>query len=401
MQLKRNQTMPIKHTIRWVLDFSAALIFLSTTSLAHRTAKSHDQKNDGEKAVQTKIDIGGYALYVNMAGGGSPAVIFEAGGGNTSPIWARVQPEISKITRTFSYDRAGLGKSDKRNLSNTTLTQVQELHTLLRKAEVKEPYILVANSYGAFIAKLFANTYPSEVSGIVFVDGTHEKLIEFLSNDLSPDQLNIFKKMAASNPDGNYEEVSISAEQIKEAGKKDELRNKPIIVLTSDIEITAKQFANTPLSPALSQWLNWQQDLAALSDKSKQYIIKGSGHIIHFDRPQVVINAIKKMIEYDLKGRQSPAYKRAEISPDKLRQFVGKYAYDADHELIITEENGHLFADIPYLIQTEMVPISENEIITKDMEVAATIIKLTESGIVIRNRYSAEEKKAIKVFDAK
>jgi hypothetical protein len=44
-----------------------------------------------------------------------------------------------------------------------------------------------------------------------------------------------------------------------------------------------------------------------------------------------------------------------------------------------------------------MVPISENEIITKDMEVAATIIKLAESGIVIRNKYSAEEKKAIKV----
>ncbi|MBP1766915.1 MAG: hypothetical protein H6P98_1030 [Candidatus Aminicenantes bacterium] len=393
--------MPIKHTIRRVLEFTAALIFLATTSWAHLTAKSHDQKNDGEKAVQTKIDIGGYALYVNMAGVGSPAVIFEAGGGNTSPIWARVQPEISKITRTFSYDRAGLGKSDKRSLSNTTLTQVQELHALLRKAEVKEPYIFVANSYGAFIAKLFAHIYPSEVAGVVYVDGTHEKLIGFLSNSLSPDQLDIFKKMAASNPDGNYEEVSISAEQIKEAGKKDELRNKPIIVLTSDIEITARQFANTPLAPALSQWLNWQQDLAALSDKSRQYVIKGSGHIIHLDRPQVVINAIKKMIEYDLKGRQAPAYKRAEISPDKLRRFVGKYAYDADHELIITEENGHLFADIPDLIQTEMVPISENEIITKDMEVAATIIELAESGIIIRNRYSAEEKKAPRVRDVK
>jgi pimeloyl-ACP methyl ester carboxylesterase len=393
--------MPTRNTFRLVLGFTAIFILLETTSFAHMSAKSYPQINYGENAVQTKIDIGGYALYVNLAGAGSPAVIFEAGGGNTSSIWARVQPEISKITRTFSYDRAGLGKSDKRNLPNTTLTQVQELHTLLRKAEVREPYVFVANSYGAFIAKLFANTYPSEVAGIVYVDGTHEKLIEFLSNDLSPDQLSIFKKMAASNPDGSFEEVSISAEQIKEAGKKDELRKKPIIVLTSDIEITAKQFADTPLSPALSRWLNWQQDLAASSDKSKQYIIRGSGHIIHFDRPQIVINAIKKMIEYDLKGRPSPAYKAAEISPEKLRQFVGKYAYDADNVLTITEENGHLFADIPYLIQTEMVPISENEIITKDMEVAATIIKLTESGIVIRNRYSAEEKKAIKVLAAK
>lgn len=393
--------MQMKNTIRLIPGFVAGFIFLSMASSAKMTAQSHGQSKHGEKIMQTKIDIGGYALYASMAGEGSPTVIFEAGGGNTNSLWERVQSEIAKTTRTFSYDRAGLGKSEKRNLPSTSVTQVQELHALLKKADVKEPYILVANSYGAFIAKLFANTYPNEVSGIVFVDGTHEKLIEFLSNNLSPDQFDIFKKMMASNPDGNYEEVLTSAEQLKEAGKKDELRKKPVIVLTSDIQIAAKQFANTPMDIAFSQWLNWQQDLVALSDKGKQYIIEGSGHLIHVDRPQAVINAIKKMIEYDLKNRPSSSYKIADISPEKQRQFVGKYAYDADNFLTIKEENGHLIADIPFLIQTEMCPISEREIITKDMEVAATIIRLTESGIVVRNKYSAEEIKAIRVLDVK
>jgi len=63
--------------------------------------------------------------------------------------------QTMKAKNTISYDRAGLGKSDKRNLPNTCLTQVQELHALLRKAEAKEPYIYVANSYGAFLAELF------------------------------------------------------------------------------------------------------------------------------------------------------------------------------------------------------------------------------------------------------
>jgi pimeloyl-ACP methyl ester carboxylesterase len=259
-------------------------------------------QTDTAKTIQTKIDIGGYALYVNIAGEGSPTVILEAGGGNTSSIWGRVQPEISKITRTFSYDRAGLGKSDKRNLPNTCLTQVQELHTLLKKAEVKEPYIYVANSYGAFLAELFASMYPKEVAGVVFVDGTDEKFGEYLSNNLSPEQLDIFKKMAASSPDGNFEEMLISAQQVKEARKQDALRNMPVIVLTADIGISAKQYANTPMSIAFSQWMNWQQDLVALSDKSKQYIIKGSGHLIHYDKPEAVINAIKKLIDNDLKG---------------------------------------------------------------------------------------------------
>lgn len=255
------------------------------------------------KIIQTKIDIGGYALYVNIAGEGSPAVIFEAGGSHTSSIWELVQPEVSKMTRTFSYDRAGLGKSDKRNLPNTSLTQVQELHALLKKADVKGPYIFVANSYGAFIVKLFANLYPNKVSGVVFVDGTHEKLTEFLSNNLAPDQLEVLKKMMAANPDGNYEEMLISAEQVKEAGKKDELRKKPVVVLTSDIQIAEKQFAGTPMQIAFSQWMNWQKDLVALSDKSQQYIIEGSGHLIHSDKPQAVIDAIKKMIECNSQGR--------------------------------------------------------------------------------------------------
>ena len=295
--------MKTKNTIRLIPAFATAFIVLLMTSFGQIAAKSKDQTNNAAKTIQTKIDIGGYALYVNIAGEGSPTVIFEAGGGNASFIWGRVQPEISKITRTFSYDRAGLGRSDKRNLPNTCLTQVQELHTLLKKAEVKEPYIYVANSYGAFLAELFTSMYPKEVAGVVFVDGTDEKFGEYLSNNLSPEQLDIFKKMAASSPDGNFEEMLISAQQVKEARKQNALRNKPVIVLTADIQISAKQFANTPMSIAISQWMNWQQDLVALSDKSEQSIIKGSGHLIHYDKPEAVINAIKKMIDYDLKGR--------------------------------------------------------------------------------------------------
>lgn len=393
--------MQMKNTILLIQIFAAAFILPSSTSPERWKDQNQVQADAGGKIIQTKIDIGGYALFVNAAGEGGPTVVFEAGGANTSSIWERVQPEIAKMTRTFSYDRAGLGKSDKRNLPSTCLIQARELHALLRKTDVKAPYILVANSYGAFIAKLFANIYPNEVSGIVFVDGTHEKLIEFLTKNFSPEQLADFKKMSAANPDGNYDEMVISAEQVKEAGKKDELRKKPLIVLTADTRISAEQFANTPMSIAFSQWLDWQQDLVALSEKGRQYIILGSGHLIHYDKPQSVINAIKKMIEYDLRGRSSPSYKTAPIAPEKMRRFAGKYAYDADNLLTIKEEDGRLFADIPYLIQTEMVPISESEIVTKDMDVAATIIRLTESGIAIRNKYSGEEKMAIRVPDGK
>jgi len=274
----------------------ACWILLSAAPSGLKAAQTQAQKADAAKTLQTKIDVGGYSLFANIAGEGSPTVIFEAGGGNTNSVWDRVQSEISKITKTVSYDRAGLGQSDRRNEPNTASNQVQELHTLLEKSDVHGPYIIVANSYGAFVARLFAAQYPDEVSGVVFVDGTHEKFINYLFKNLSPDQLAIFKKMDESNPDGDASEIVISARQVEDAGKRNVLRNKPVIVLSSDMEITAKQFANTPMAIVFPQWMNWQKDLAALSDRSRQSTVKGSGHLIHRDKPQVVIDAIKEML---------------------------------------------------------------------------------------------------------
>ena len=79
-------------------------------------------------------------------GEGSPTVVFENGGGGTAENWNSVQPEIAKITRTFSYDRPGLGKCDESPLPRTASVQVQELKLLLERANIKPPYIFVPNS---------------------------------------------------------------------------------------------------------------------------------------------------------------------------------------------------------------------------------------------------------------
>ncbi len=253
--------------------------------------------------VKTKFDVGGYSLYAQIAGTWRPTVIFEAGSPGTTESWRLVQPEIAKFTRTFAYDRAGLGKSDRRKGPASCLGQVRELHALLEKAGVAGPYIYVANSYGAYLAKLFAATYPGEVAGVVFVDGTHEKFSEYLAHRLAPEQREQFKKMSAEEPDGNFDEIVSGALQVEEAGRRDALRNTPVFVLTSDLEITAKAYAGTPLSGAISEWPGWQRDLAAASDRSRRAVIKGSGHLIQLDKPEAVIEAIRTVIEDGRKNR--------------------------------------------------------------------------------------------------
>jgi hypothetical protein len=53
------------------------------------------------------INVKGRKVHVQRDGIGSPTVVFESALFGNSLSFARVQPEISKITGTLSYDRAG------------------------------------------------------------------------------------------------------------------------------------------------------------------------------------------------------------------------------------------------------------------------------------------------------
>jgi pimeloyl-ACP methyl ester carboxylesterase len=345
-----------------------------------------------QKTNSNRIDIGGFSLYSEIQGEGSPTVIFESGGGDNSSVWQYVQPEIAKITRTFVYDRAGLGKSDKSPNPRTSMEQVRELRVLLEKAKVKPPYIFVTNSYGAFISKIYANLYPEEVSGVVFVDGTNEKLAEFAFENLSFLKLMFYKFMTRKEPDGSFNEFYKSGEEVKEAEKHDGMRNTPVIVLTSDVTITAKQFANSPFSNAISEWMNWQKELVALSNKSKQYIIYGSGHMIHKENPKVVIDAIKRLLKSGYGWSESYNQQELAISllPDKMRQFVGRYQYSADEVLTIKEENERFFAYVPNRMVAEILPVSDQKIVMKDLDMTAELKvqpKPERDILVIKGKY--------------
>ena len=55
--------------------------------------------------------VNGHQMHLYCTGEGSPTIVLDAGMGNYSTAWAKVQPELSKTTRVCSYDRAGMGWS--------------------------------------------------------------------------------------------------------------------------------------------------------------------------------------------------------------------------------------------------------------------------------------------------
>jgi pimeloyl-ACP methyl ester carboxylesterase len=116
------------------------------------------------------VDVGGRRLHVNVAGSGSPTVILEAGIAASSLSWALVVNQIAEVATVVTYDRAGFGWSDPASHRCTALDSTQDLALLVDRAEIRGPLLLVGHSFGGLIVRLFEQTYPGRVAGLVLVD---------------------------------------------------------------------------------------------------------------------------------------------------------------------------------------------------------------------------------------
>lgn len=135
-----------------------------------------DQVGKDYTRAHQLVDVGGgRKMNLFCMGQGEPTVVFEGGGFDWSVTWALVQPAVAARTRACSYDRAGLGYSDASPRPPTPANVVDDLHTLLKRAGIRGPVVLVGHSLGGFNMKLYAASYPDEVAGMVLVDPSEER----------------------------------------------------------------------------------------------------------------------------------------------------------------------------------------------------------------------------------
>jgi pimeloyl-ACP methyl ester carboxylesterase len=118
------------------------------------------------------VDVGGHSLHVHCGGQGSPTVVLDAGLGDMSASWVRVQQEVSGTTRVCAYDRAGMGWSEMGPEPRDAKQISSELHTLLTKAGIEGPYVLVGHSFGGLYMQTYAARYPEEVAGVALIESS-------------------------------------------------------------------------------------------------------------------------------------------------------------------------------------------------------------------------------------
>jgi pimeloyl-ACP methyl ester carboxylesterase len=224
-------------------------------------------------------------LFALLAGAGPTTVVLEAGLAGTADEWAHIQAAVAPFATVISYDRAGLGRSDTALLPRTCPEIIEDLRGLLAAAALRPPYILVAHSWSGINARWYANHYPHELAGLILIDAVHEGKYAQFEQILSEEQA---QRMWAvfSDPSKNDEHIDRLA-SIKQISDKKVCYNFPLIVLTRAAGTDALDNIETSL----------QAEFLTLSATSKQYFSKFPNHHIHKAEPELVVDAIRELVQ--------------------------------------------------------------------------------------------------------
>lgn len=293
----------------------ASILFMMPATMAMATSTTQEGL----------VNIGDKSLYAKVVGtdNGTVSVVFDNGYGgginedSEHETWGTIQAEISKYAKTITYDRTGIGRSDKgtnrpalsqdeintfinggnitydpatfeSGTGKTSLDRARDLHALLKASAVEGPYLLVVHSISMYVAVEFAKEYPNEVAGVVSVDGTWPTAIEDADSwarKYNPEMEQLFLTQF-SEADGTLSEVIQSALQVRNAG--DVLRNIPLTILhPSNLGMGDEYQAMTDL--AMENWAKW-------SNYSKLTLVPNSGHYVMGYQPQYITNAVKDML---------------------------------------------------------------------------------------------------------
>ena len=297
--------------IKTAISFRACVFFLFVTLVSLLqvvvVAAAENSSSGG------LIDIGGgRKIHLECRGTGSPTVVLISRTRGAHDDWtdlidlknpagapkageSAVFPQVSKFTRVCAYDRPGTTRNDNTVTDSTPVLQpttaqqgVVDLHALLTATKEPGPYVLVGHSWGGLIARLFASTYPDEVAGLVLVDPASE----FLKTSLTPEQWATYIKATKELIEPKGLEAPDHARTLGLLHGTPKVHPMPIVVLTSD-----KRFDFGAGGP--ETWPAWRtaHDRLAKLLNAKHVSDTNSGHTIQMEQPQLVVDAIRQVVE--------------------------------------------------------------------------------------------------------
>jgi len=285
---------------RWMLYPVIAVTALAAVGGSiHTVSQSIDQATV-ESLPGQLIDVGDHRLYLSCTGSGEPTVILEPGLGETSAAWGWIEPAVAAHTQVCVYDRAGRGRSEPSPDPQDGDQIATDLHTLLERADVTGPLVMVGHSLGGLYVLDYAARYPQQVAGMVLLDATPPTAFTSLPDypafyDMFTTATGLFPGLArlgvtqlvngSSHPDlpaqarQQARADSSAAEQAR--SQRDELAMVPTMMAqvraVTDLGHLPLYVLTAPVDTQ-TNWLTPQMDLAALSSNSVHLVVAGATH---------------------------------------------------------------------------------------------------------------------------
>jgi pimeloyl-ACP methyl ester carboxylesterase len=256
------------------------------------------------------VDIGGARLYFRCWGApvdDEPTVLLLAGFSFSTSTWDAMAPGLAADGHhVCTYDRLGIGRSDRPapDARRTLTDQVADLQALLEATNLSDPLVLVAHSAGSLPLIGFAGTAPDRVAGVVMVDGLSPRVSAAQRAALPPPTPGESAALAdereflngfLQDPDQNVERLVLAEQEAQAAAWLDErgplFGDAPVVVLQARVPSSPPGLPPSYTKVFEAAVNAGQVEFAAESTRGERIKIE-SGHNIHEERPELVIDAI-------------------------------------------------------------------------------------------------------------
>jgi len=249
-------------------------------------------KTDSQPTFQTQfVDVGGYKLRLQTAGSGAPTVILDSGFGNGLGVWSDVFREVASFTRVAAYDRAGLGESEPGPEPRSFTQIATELHTLLQRADIAPPYVLVGHSMGGGNVRAFAHLFKEEVAGIVFVDPVNATTFRAQS-EKEREAATGTEEAAIKNasPGVQAEWKFLKSEALSDYPQLGSFGKPPDVPMM--LLVAGRDRPPHWVKSVLAEYGEWMVE----ATEGGLVLIPNSTHYIQLDEPSLVVSAIRRVV---------------------------------------------------------------------------------------------------------
>lgn len=239
-------------------------------------------------------------LRFSLSGEGSPTIVMLSGAGSPLEGWFRLFPDLPRLGTVVTYDRPGVGASARPREPQLGTTVVLQLRALLREIGARPPFLLVGHSFGGLHANLFARVYPEETCGVLFLEATAPDDVLNMKLYLSSLQRTVAGLLDRLSPPDPNDEISNELETVAEIAEAPPFPPIPVTVISGGKRLPRWMAS---LGAQHERERN-QEALARLSPLGERVIAQGSAHFPQMSEPQLVLDALQKLVE---RTRVAPA----------------------------------------------------------------------------------------------